>query len=242
MEALSALAWLVDAGVDQLVDEKPRDWFAAAVATATAMAAPAAAATATASSSDFQQALAGIDDPALLDALVADHPASPFRGAATPPLRHGVTRAQIAIVGDWPTREDAQEAALFSGTAGRLLDAMLGAIGLNRDALLSTSVLPIASAQRGRPAPALIDAGLAVLRRRLALGGAQKLLILGDASQLLFGLPPLAGRGQWRTLALDDRRGVPALVTLAPGFLLSQPAQKARAWEDLQLFIKGPLS
>ncbi len=236
-DALSALAWLVDAGVDQLVDERPRDWFAPRAVVRPAAASPPPAAP---QGTDFIQALAAANDPAALDALVAEHPASPFRAGGVRPPPQGVLRAEVAVVVDWPTPEDGRDAMLAGGAAGALLDRMLAAIGLERAAVLLTSVVPIVPPGRGRPAPDLLDAGRALLRRRLALGGVGKLLVLGGASQALFDLAPLAARGAWRPFALDEARSVPALVTLAPAFLLSQPAQKARAWEDLQLFVKAP--
>ena len=189
--------------------------------------------------SDFLQALAGITDPQLLDGLVAEHAASPFRGLGGRPVMHGMARADVAVIAEWPTSADGEEAGLFNGAAGLLLERMLGAIGLERNAVLTTSILPVTPPGRGRPASALVETGLAVLRRRLALGGVRKVLVPGGASQHLFGLAPLAARGSWRMIETGDGPGVPALVTLAPAFLLSQPAQKARAWEDLQLFVKG---
>jgi DNA polymerase len=36
-------------------------------------------------------------------------------------------------------------------------------------------------------------------------------------------------RGQWRTW-----RGIPAMVTFHPAYLLRQPGEKRKAWQDLQ--------
>jgi len=121
----SALGWWRDAGVDVLVDEHPRDWFAAPsapVAVTAASIAPAAAPVA---------AL-----PATLEAFAAwrlgtEAPEAAWSGISL--AASGPADAKIMVLVDCPDREDGDAGALLSGIPGRLFDRMLAAIGLSRD-------------------------------------------------------------------------------------------------------------
>lgn len=238
-DALSALAWLVEAGCDSLVDEAPRNWLAPppdAVPVTGPVAAPilkAAVSPAAPPAADMLARIAAAD-AATLDAMMAA-PNGPFAGRA--PLVAGwVVAGAPAVLLDWPDREDDDDTGLASGEAGRLLDRMLAAIGLERGNLSLLPLLPRRPEVRAA-AEAQMAAGAAVLRRRLALAKAPRLLIMGDAgSRALLDLPLAAARGHWHRIDGD----VQALATFAPGFLLNQPAQKARAWSDLQRFAAGP--
>ena len=53
-----------------------------------------------------------------------------------------------------------------------------------------------------------------------------------SAVQALLGSSEPLGRLRGR---VHDWRGVPLVVTYHPAYLLRQPAEKARAWEDLCL-------
>jgi len=233
-DALSALAWLVEAGCDSLVDETPRNWLApppeAALAPAPVLATP------TKAPPPAANALARIAtaDAATLEAMMAA-PDGPFAGRA--PLVAGWTMAEApAVLLDWPDREDNDDTGLASGEAGRLLDRMLAAIDLARSSLTLLPLLPRRPEVRAA-AEAQMAAGAAVLHRRLALAKTPRLLIMGDAgSRALLDLPLAAARGRWHRIDGD----VQAVATFAPAFLLGQPAQKARAWADLQRFAAGP--
>lgn len=237
-DALSALAWLVEAGCDTLIDETPRNWLtpppdAVTPAAITIAAAPTKAAATPATSTDITTQVATAD-AAMLDAMMSA-PDGPFAGRA--PLVTGQIMAGApAVLLDWPEREDDDGTGLASGEAGRLLDRMLAAIGLERGGLSLLPLLPRRPEVRAA-AEAQMTAGAAVIRRRLALGGAPRLLIMGDAgSRALLDLPLAAARGRWHRIGGD----VQAVATFAPAFLLTQPAQKARAWADLRLFAAGP--
>lgn len=235
-DALSALAWLVDAGCDSLVDEAPRNWLAPPpepARPASAVAEKAPARTAAMPAADLMMRIAAAD-AAALDALIAAAD-GPFSGRA-PAVTGRVTAEAPSVLLDWPDREDDDETGLASGEAGRLLDRMLAAIGLERSGLSLLPLLPRRPEVRAA-ADAQMAVGAAVIRRRLALSGTPRLLIMGDAgTRALLDLPLAAARGRWHRIDGD----VQAVATFAPAFLLNQPAQKARAWADLRLFAAGP--
>jgi DNA polymerase len=141
------------------------------------------------------------------------------------------------IVTDMPTGEDCNAGLLISGEAGRLFDRMLAAIGRDR-ANIYLSALSCLRSPDGRLNSAGARRCAALARHHAGLVMPKALLILGDAaSKALLGLPLVQARGRWHQL--DTHAGpVKTLVTLPPGYLLTQPAAKAHAWVDLQLLIQ----
>lgn len=223
---LIALRWWRDAGVDMLADEQPRDWLAPPRPLAPP---PAAAAVAAAAAPDeLPQTLAA------LATWLADPrtfaPLGPRRFIAT-----GDPAGGLMLVTDMPERED--RTALMEGAAGRLLEAMLAAIGRDRG---SAYLAPLAP---GRPAAGRIDRALCAtlapaLRRHVALAQPRLVLLLGEqATAALLDQPLAAARGRLHVLNHDGGT-VRALVTFHPRFLLEHPACKADAWADLRLLLE----
>lgn len=228
--ALSTLAWLVDAGVDALVDDAPAAWLAAPAPAAVrvAVAAPAAAAV-----GGGEVWAARADSLAALAAAAGDWDGCGLGKAGAPLVfGAGASDARVMLVGDVPDGAD----ALLGGNAGRLLDRMLAAIGLARDTVWLTNALFWPTPAGRAPAPGEIAACAPFVQRQLAL--------LRPAAVLAFGgvaMAALTGggaginrlRGKWQ-----EAGGVPLLATFHPRALLATPAHKALAWADLQAFEK----
>ncbi|MBX5492671.1 MAG: uracil-DNA glycosylase [Chloroflexi bacterium] len=138
----------------------------------------------------------------------------------------GPAHAALMVVGEGPSEADDASGQPFSGPTGRLLDAWLRAIGLERSQVWLTNVVRCRAAQveggrlRNRPPrPAEIaacrywmDIELRLVRPRavLCLGATAARALLGRGFQLA------AERGRWRALA----DGTPALVTYNPAYVL----------------------
>lgn len=141
------------------------------------------------------------------------------------------------LLTDMPDAEDMTAGTLISGTAGRLLDAMLGAIGRDRVATYLGALAP------GRPATGRIDHGLEaelarLARHHVALARPRALLLLGDATIRAFtGMNLAQARGSIHSINLDGLT-VAAVATFHPRFLLQQPARKADAWADLRMLME----
>ena len=166
------LDWYVLAGVDQAMDDAPRDRYREAAA---ATAAPAAVARepvpeAVAPSSRPQPAASAPQEPApppapllapgdatwsaheiaaactSLDQLVAAVRAfdgcALKRTATNTVIGDGNPAARLMIVGEAPGAEEDRQGLPFVGPAGRLLDRMLASIGLDRSAVYITNMLP----------------------------------------------------------------------------------------------------
>ena len=220
----SALDWWADAGVDLLVDDVPRDWFAAPPPPR-----PAAA--------DAPPPVPAL--PATLEAFAAwrtgpDAPDAGWSGAAV--AASGPTDAALMVLLDCPDREDGDAGALLAGIQGRLFDRMLAAIGLSRDAVHVAAVCarrPIA----GRM-PREVEARLGeVARHHVQLVAPKRLLLLGDAtSRAILGMERGVARG--RPHQFQHKDGITQVVaSLHPRLLIERPAMKAESWRDLRLLM-----
>ncbi len=233
-ELASALGWLVDAGVDTLVDDAPRDWLGERGATlqpahqpdaAVTPAAPrrVAAQVAKSSGTEARQLAASADSlPALTAAAAQFYPVSP------PLFDAGDAASGLMLFGDAPTADDFAAGHVFAGQAGLLLDRMLASIGRDRGSAYLTNVTYWTSGPDAAALTALRERQIELARPRaiLALGGVATAALCGVTS----GINRL--RGRWQVTRVGDLE-VPVLPTFHPSYLLNQPAHKALAWADL---------
>jgi DNA polymerase len=178
---------------------------------------------------------------AYLGVLGIDHWVSRRAPAPAPPMPlsgTGDRDADWMIVGDAPDEAGDRQGLPFAGPAGQLLDAMLGAIGLSREAVF------IAGALRCRPPGdrAVRAEEIAECRAHLL----QQVAMVRPRIILAFG--PLAAQGLLGPQvaldgSLDGLRGAvhrfggantPVVVTYHPAALLQSPGDKRKAWEDLK--------
>lgn len=154
-------------------------------------------------------------------------------------------RGRIAPLGDAgaglmvlvmdPEAGDSQ--SLLSGAQGRLLDAMLRAMGMARAEVYLASVLP-----RHTPmveAEALIGQGMReVLLHHIALAAPQRILAFGS------GIPPLLGHDTSLAAAalpeiFHENRSIPLLVAEGLDSLAEMPRLKARFWRRWLEWTEG---
>ncbi|MCB1956317.1 MAG: uracil-DNA glycosylase [Rhodocyclaceae bacterium] len=136
------------------------------------------------------------------------------------------------LVGEGPGAEEDRRGEPFVGPAGRLLDAMLAAVGLSREAgvFIANSVKCRPPGNR-TPEAAEIATCFPYLKRQVELLGPRLIVALGRpaAQSLLNREVRIADvRGQTFEFA-----GIPVLVTYHPAYLLRNPHDKGKAWEDL---------
>jgi uracil-DNA glycosylase family 4 len=177
------------------------------------------------------------DLAALRAALEAFEGSGLKRGARSTVFADGLPGARVMVIGEAPGREEDAAGLPFVGRSGRLLDRMLAAIGLARDAddparaVYITNVLPWRPPVNRDPAGDEVAMLKPFLFRHVELAGPDVLLLMGArAAQTMLetseGIGRLRGRWtKWRTL--------PALPTLHPALLLRDPGRKRQAWADL---------
>ncbi|MBC6408351.1 MAG: uracil-DNA glycosylase [Rhodobacteraceae bacterium] len=153
------------------------------------------------------------------------------KGARSLVFSDGVPGARVMIVGEAPGRDEDREGRPFVGRAGKLLDRMLGAIGLDRaQSIYITNVLPWRPPENRDPKPGEIAMMTPFLERHVALAAPDVLVLMGNIScQTVLGRRGITRlRGQW-TKAM----GRSTLPMFHPAYLLRQPHAKRAAWADL---------
>ena len=230
--AESALSWWEEAGVDTLVAEEPRDWLAGPKPAAAKVAEPEHA-PAPAAAEPFPA-----DLPAF-QAWLAETDVLPFASPSTPRVAPaGDAAGGLMAITDLPDAEEVAAGRIFTGETGALVERMLGAIGLSREAVYLAPFSPIAPAA-GRIDKAGVEMLTGVMRHHIGLVAPRALLIFGDScSRALLGLKMAEARGRWHEVE-TPAGPIRALVTIRPQQLLKQPNLKGLAWADLQLLKEG---
>jgi DNA polymerase len=146
----------------------------------------------------------------------------------------GDRNADWLIVGEAPGADEDARGEPFVGQAGKLLDAMLAAIGLARgDNVYIANVLKSRPPGNRSPEPDEIAACLPYLLDQIALIRPKLILALGRfAAQTLLETNETIARLRGR---VHEFQGIPLVVTYHPAYLLRNLPDKARAWEDLCL-------
>lgn len=141
----------------------------------------------------------------------------------------GPQNAEVMVLIDHPEAEDHD--VLLSGPQGKLLAAILGALGIAPDQAYLASALP-----RHMPMPdwpALAEVGLGdVLAHHLALARPRRLLVFGSHVSSLLGHDPAKTTGFLPNLG-HEGASVPALVAPGLAALAVRPKGKARLWQAL---------
>jgi uracil-DNA glycosylase len=160
------------------------------------------------------------------------------RGARQLVFGDGVPGARVMIIGEAPGRDEDREGRPFVGRAGQLLDQMLGAIDLSREAsVYITNVLPWRPPQNREPLPQEIAMMMPFVSRHVELAGPEVIVLMGNIScQAVLGRRGITRlRGAW-----VEALGKPVLPMFHPAYLLRQPGAKREAWADL-LSLKARL-
>lgn len=150
----------------------------------------------------------------------------------------GEAGAPLMLLTAWPEMDDQQDGSLFSGAAGKLLDAMLQAIGVARGDcyVASLAVTRPAGGRCGGPDAAELDR---LLWHHLRLARPGRLLLIGSDIVHMAAAASLPDvRGKLLNIN-QDGVSVDAVAVAHPAMLLARPAQKAAAWDSLKLFNRG---
>jgi len=148
----------------------------------------------------------------------------------------GNPRAELVFVGEGPGAEEDLQGVPFVGAAGQLLTKMIEAMGFHRDEVYICNVVKCRPPGNRNPEPDEVKACEPFLRAQLRAVEPKAIVALGKfAAQTLLrdGTPITRLRGQWR-----EYEGIRLMPTFHPAYLLRQPAEKRKAWEDLQQVMK----
>lgn len=232
-QAVDALmSWWTLAGVDTAVGEAPVNWLRPKPSPRRMSASPAAASAPEAARPVLPDTL---DSFHAWLATAADLPEAAWSDRRVLPV--GPATPRLMIVTDLPEMDDMHAGALFTGDQGRLLDAMLRAMGLARDAV------HIASLAITRPPGGLVEerteAALADrMRHHIRLVAPATVLLLGERTGRALQATDGAARPAGLSPLNHAGGTVPSIATFHPRLLLRQPLAKAECWRALQLLVQ----
>lgn len=229
----AALDWWRDAGVDGTFVDDPQDWLASSqVLSANQVAAPMKPLRELKAAADSAPAPAVIDRstwPARIEDFtpwwLSEAKLAPAGLRRLGPI--GPARADLMVLVPMPAADDVE--ALLSGRAGKQLDAMLAAMGVDRTSTYLASALPAHVPMPDWSALKAIGLG-AILLHHIALAAPKRMLILGASgvSALLGHDPPNLAHGL-RAIN-QETAGMAVMPAWDLDAMLARPALKAGFW------------
>lgn len=148
----------------------------------------------------------------------------------------GHPQARLVFVGEGPGADEDATGRPFVGRAGQLLDKMIAAMKLRREDVYIANVVKCRPPNNRNPLPDEVDACEPYLMRQLEILRPEVVCALGaTAAHTLLETQDALGRlrGRWY-----DWRGLRLMVTYHPAYLLRNPADKPKAWQDLQKIMQ----
>ena len=139
------------------------------------------------------------------------------------------------IVGEAPGADEDRQGEPFVGRAGKLLNPMLQAIGLQREQVYIANILKCRPPENRDPTPVEAASCLPFLVRQIALIRPRIILAVGRiAAQNLLDTDTQIGKLRGRVHRFGPAR-IPLVVTYHPAYLLRSPREKRKSWDDLRL-------
>ena len=198
------IEWLVDAGIHSVIQEKHKN--------------------------DIQAT-----DVCNLDDLkqVVEHLNVPIKACAINMVFGcGNKNADILLLGEAPGAEVDKQGLPFVGQSGKLLDKILGAVGLNRDIVYITNILPWRPPGNRTPTSEEIALFRPYVIQHINLIAPKVVICLGGTSakallQTSDGIMKI--RGKWHNI---PELSAKIYATFHPAYLLRSPSQKREVWYD----------
>ena len=144
----------------------------------------------------------------------------------------GNPNADLMFVGEAPGADEDIQGEPFVGRAGQLLTKIIEAIDLRRDQVYICNILKCRPPANRNPEPDEIASCQPFLFRQIASVRPAVICALGTfgAQTLLSTREPISRlRGEF-----IDFRGAKLMATFHPAYLLRNPAEKRKVWEDMQ--------
>lgn len=149
--------------------------------------------------------------------------------------------AACMFIGEAPGAEEDARGEPFVGRAGKLLDAMLAAVGLGRGEVYIANIVKCRPPRNRDPHTEEIAACSGYLRRQIEAVSPRLLVATGRvAAQSLLSTTKPIGQLRGRTFRYGEDR-LPLIVMYHPAYFLRSPLEKRKGWDDL-VRLRGMLA
>lgn len=150
----------------------------------------------------------------------------------------GEENADLLVIGEAPGAEEDKQGEPFVGAAGQLLNAILQAVGLQREQVYIANIVKCRPPANRNPGKTEAAACRQYLDRQIELIRPKVILSVGAVSaHSLLLTDESVGRLRQRPHTYG-KHNIPLLVTYHPAYLLRSPAEKAKVWLDLQRLVQ----
>ena len=144
----------------------------------------------------------------------------------------GDKKANLLIIGEAPGATEDLEGIPFVGRAGKLLDSMLKAIGLNRENnVFISNILKCRPPNNRDPLPEEVQLCTPYLQKQIELIKPKVIVALGRiAAHFLLKTKESLSNLRNRTIHYEN---IPLVITYHPAYLLRSPREKSKSYEDM---------
>ena len=250
MTSRELLRWYIDAGVDETISEHPVNRFKAKEAPPPAhgtglgdatpapapapVSAPGSTNNEIATAVHLAQAAETVDELRL--ALEAFDGCALKKTATNLVFTDGNPEARILFIGEGPGAEEDRQGLPFVGPSGKLLDAMMASVGLDRTDVLISNIVFWRPPGNRTPTPQETAVCMPFVERLIELVDPKILVALGGpAAKSLLAQTEGVGRlrGKWFSYSTPGlARPIEATALYHPAYLLRSPGQKRVTWMD----------
>lgn len=148
----------------------------------------------------------------------------------------GNPNADVMLIGEAPGADEDIQGLPFVGQSGQLLNKIFQAIGLSRDKLYISNILPWRPAGNRTPTNDEIAICQPFIEQHIHLVKPKLLVFLGGVSAKTLlktteGITRL--RGQFHEYKTPQGETIPCFATYHPAYLMRSPGQKAQVWHDM---------
>jgi uracil-DNA glycosylase len=150
----------------------------------------------------------------------------------------GEPGVDLCFVGEAPGEDEDRQGLPFVGAAGQMLNRIITGCGLKREEVYIMNVLRCRPPRNRTPLPNEVANCRGFLERQMDLVRPRFICCLGGcAATNLLQTPLSVGKLRGR---FHDYRGIPALVTYHPSYLLPHrsPEKKREVWEDMKMLLQ----